>query len=382
MTRPCFHTWIVRGGAVARRSFAATLIALTVGMVAPLAAQPAPFPRLVATTAGAQALCATVEPLVASDGSGATASAAARDSAARLAESAALATLAGELDRARTQLREATTLDPTSPELSYRLARAADDLGDTETAAAAYCHLQSISTDSAQRDDATTRVRELSVDRGILPPDQALVRFQRGISDAAAGDYAMAERAFDDAITRAPSFAAAYYDRALIRLARGDAPGAESDLARLAALSPSAIGPELHDVRRSLQRASRSPATAFGAGLIPGGAQVYTGRPWLGAVVAAATAAGVFIALQEKTTAEERSFVDPFGNSYTDMVPVTGHPRRTLGFAIAGGAMAAGMLEGVLHVTTGRASVGRIARRVMASFGAPAVEATTDGEPR
>lgn len=343
------------------------------------AQQVAPFPRLLATTTDPRVLCATEEPLVAPDVRVVAASPAASDSASRLAESAAVAILAGELEHASTQLREATRLDPASAELAYRLARNADDMGDATTAASAYCHLRLIGTDSGQRADAAARVQELWVERGLLPPEAALVRFQRGISDAAAGALASSEQAFDDALTRAPAFSTAYYDRALVRLARGDAAGADEDLRRLAALSPSSVGPELREVRARLQRGARSPLAALGAGLVPGGAQLYTGRPVLGAVVAAATAAGIVLALREETRMEERSFVDPLGHPYTDLVPVRVRPQRTLGLAIAGSALAGGMLEGTFRVSADRATLRELARRVRSALREPALEPTAAG---
>lgn len=368
--------------AVARLAVATVAAAC---LASPAGAQVVPFPRLVPATTEAGALCAAATPLPRSAAPGASGAStvaavtgAGRDSASALAESAAVATLAGEPERARDQLREAATLDPTSPEIAFRLARVAEDLGDAELATSAYCRLRTTGRDSAQVADATERVEALAVDRGLLPPEPALGRFQRGVSDAAGGALPGAERAFDEALTRAPAFAIAYYDRALVRLARGRTREASADLDRFAALTPAAVGRELDDVRALLARGNRSTGAALGWGVLPGGSQLYTGRPWLGAAVAAAAAAGVVLAVQQETRMEERQFVDPFGIPYTDMVPVRVHPRRNLGLAVAGGATLAGALEGAVYVSADRAAVARLVSRVRAALRDPATEGTQE----
>ncbi|MHB1224756.1 MAG: tetratricopeptide repeat protein [Gemmatimonadaceae bacterium] len=361
--------------------FACAALAL-LWLATPAAAQVAPFPRLVSATTEAGALCSTAPALPSPATAGTGPSAAGRDSAAALAEAAAVATLAGEPERARDQLRQATALDPSSAEIAFRLARVAEDLGDAELATAAYCRLRDTAGDSAQVAEAIERVEALAVDRGLLPPEPALGRFQRGVSDAAAGALPAAERAFDEALTRAPAFAIAYYDRALVRLARGRTREAADDLDRFAKLTPAAVGRELNDVRTLLERGNRSTAAALAWGVVPGGSQFYTGRPWLGGVVAAAAAAGVVMAVQQETRMEERRFVDPFGIPYTDLVPVKVHPRRTLGLAVAGGATLVGAMEGAVFVSVDRGAVSRLVSRVRAALSEqPSGSTEGDGRP-
>lgn len=373
------------GSRSALSTFAAGTLALAAATWNVAAAQAVPFPRIVAPTTEAHAICAAspaaaisggtreggsrvgATPVGRTPGGGAPVGAA-RDSAAALAGSAAVTALAGEQERARDLLREASRLDPTSAEIAFRLARVAEDLSDAELATAAYCRLRTLAADSASREHATARVEALAVDRGLLPPEPALGRFQRGLVDAANGALPGAERALDEALARAPSFAIAYYDRALVRLARGRTGPAAADLRRFAALSPRAAGREVTDALSVLERGERSPAAALGWGVIPGGAQLYSGRPWLGAVVAAAAATGVVLALQRESRLEERTFQDPFGRPYTDRVPVTVHPRRTLGLAVAGGATLAGALGGAVTVSADRSAVSRLVARVRAAL--------------
>ncbi len=355
-----------------RRWFAGWVtVAALASVVAPSTSagqQVVPFPRLVGATTEASALCASATTLPGPP-AGAQVGGTARDSAAALAELAAVATLAGEPERARDQLRQATALDPSSPELAFRLARVSEDLGDAELATAAYCRIRVTSSDQAQISDATERVEALAVERGLLPPEPALGRFQRGVVDAAAGALPAAERAFDEALSRAPAFAIAYYDRALVRLALGRTVEAAEDLNQFTSLTPAAAGQEVSDAVRILERGRRSRAAALGWGIVPGGSQIYTGRPWVGAIVAAAAAAGVVLAVHKETRMEEREFVDPFGKPYTDLVPVTVYPSRNLGFAIAGGATAAGALGGVLSVSADRSAVTRLIARVRTAIG-------------
>jgi len=359
-------------------------VAALLSLAAPamLAAQSVvPFPRLVGATTDAADLCASAGTLPGRP-AGARATSASRDSAAALAELAAVATLAGEPERARDQLRQAAALDPSSPEWAFRLARVAEDLGDAELATAAYCRLRVTSSDQPQITEASERVEALAVDRGLLPPEPALGRFQRGVVDAAAGALPGAERAFDEALARAPAFAIAYYDRALVRLALGRPGEATADLRQFARLTPEAAGREVSDAVAVLERGQRSRAAAFGWGIIPGGSQIYSGRPWVGALVAAVAAAGVVLAVQKETRMEERTFVDPFGHPYTDRVPVTVYPRRSLGIAVAGGATAAGALGGVISVSADRAAVSRLMARVRAALGQSTEAAGTDDSRR
>ena len=350
-----------RAASPARATALVALLAAT-ALPAPVRAQTAvAFPQLANIATDATVLCNGVTSLLPS-GAG---SAVAADSARRLADAAAVASLGGELVRARGLLRQASALDPSSAELAFRLARVADEMDDPATAIAANCLLRRNSTDAQQRTDAETLLRTYAVRRGVLPPETVIDRFRGGIADATSGALVDAEHAFDDVVARAPAFATAYYDRGVIRLARGRAAQAEDDLRRFAALAPTAIGPSLRDAQRVLERGQRSPATALGLGIIfPGGAQYYSGRPVPGVLVGAAVAAGVVLAFQSETRLEERTFTDPFGIPYTDRVPVTVHPRRTLGFSIAGGVMLAGALEGLLRVNGDRGALSRLTRRV------------------
>lgn len=329
-----------------------------------------PFPRLVGATTDAAELCASASSLPGPP-TGSPTSGPSRDSATALAESAAVAILAGEPERARDQLGRATALDPSSPELVFRLARVSEDLGDAEMATAAYCRLRVTSSDQAQITDASDRVEALAIDRGLLPPEPALGRFQRGVVDATAGSLPGAERAFDEALARAPAFAIAHYDRGLVRLALGRTSEATDDLRQFALLTPEAAGQEVHEALRILERGRRSPAAALGWGVVPGGSQIYSGRPWVGALVAAVAAAGVVLAVQKETRMEERTFLDPFGQPYTDRVPVTAYPRRTLGFAVAGGATAVGALGGLISVSADRSAVTRLVARVRSAIAQP-----------
>ena len=350
-----------RTASLTRATALAALLA-TVSLPAVATAQTAvAFPQLANLSADATVLCNGVTSLLPAGAS----SPVAADSARRLADAAAVASLGGELERARALLRQASALDPSSAELAFRLARVADEMDDAPTAIAANCLLRRNSTDAQQRAEAETQLRAYAVRRGVLPPETVIDRFHGGITDATNGALVDAEHAFDDVVARAPAFATAYYDRGVIRLARGRAAEAEDDLRRFAALAPTAVGPSLRDAQRVLERGQRSPAAALGLGVVfPGGAQYYSGRPVAGIAVGALVAAGVVLAFQSETRLEERTFTDPFGIPYTDQVPVSVHPRRTLGFSIAGGAMLAGALEGLIRVNGDRGKLSRLTRRV------------------
>jgi tetratricopeptide (TPR) repeat protein len=266
--------------------------------------------------------------------------------------------LAGETRQARDLLRRAVALDPDATELAYRLARAHEDLGDVPAALAVYCGLQARAPDERAAADAGERMRALVGRAGAAPVDTVAQHFSAGVREFDGGDFRAADAAFTRAIEAAPGLAPAYYDRALARLARGALADAIVDLDRYARLSP---GPDAaaERARDVLRRGRRDPNTVLAAGLIPGGAQFSTGRPGTGALVALATVAGIYLALDGRAEFQRRTAIDPFGNpyEYTDPRPTQVHPRRGIGISLAGAALIGGAIEGFLRAREGRSAV-------------------------
>jgi tetratricopeptide (TPR) repeat protein len=169
-------------------------------------------------------------------------------------------------------------------------------------------------------------------------------------------DLAGAERAFTAAVTTAPSWADAYYNRALVLEADNQPERAILDFRRYLQLRPTAS--DSTDVARRIIILSRTPVDALTRGLIaPGLGQFYTGRPAIGAAVLAGVIGSTALALSQSTSVEKRTFTDPLGGRYTDNVTVTKRPHLTAGLAAAGAIWFVGAMEASLHARNAREEV-------------------------
>lgn len=291
--------------------------------------------------------------------------------AQRLAEAASVSSLSGELADARDQLRRAVALDPGSGELFFQLGRAHDALGERQEAIAAYCRAQRLARDEEELAEVRERIARLATDQGRLPGEQAAVEFRTGVAYATSGDLSAAERAFGEAVTRSPAFAEAYYNRALVRLGLGHTEGALSDLDRLAQLSPEGHRPEVRRAREVLRDGRPSPSMALGLGaVLPGGGQFYSGRPYMGAAVAALAVAGFLISQDEDVVMRTFTATDPFGNEYEYERGVSEYPRRTLGFGMIAASLLGGALEAYFQASAAREDVSALRAQVRAALAA------------
>ena len=288
-----------------------------------------------------------------------------REAARRLGESAAARLLAGELVQARDFLRQAIAIDPSSAELTYRLARTLDELGDEAGAIEAYCRLRGLDAPAEARTDADERLAALTERRGRTD-GAAQASLADGVARFDTGDLAGAEAAFSRVIGATPTFAPAYYDRAITRLARGRDAEALADFDRVARLSPNLVNADVRRAQDVLRRGRYSPGSALAAGILPGGAQLYTGRPATGLVVALVAAAGAYFVIDGQSEYLTRTATDPFGNTYTfrDPNPTVTYPRRGVGLGVIGAAIVGGAIEGFLHARQGRSAVDALRARV------------------
>ena len=291
-----------------------------------------------------------------------------RAQARRLGETAAASLIGGELAEARDLLRRATALDPASADLTYRLGRTLEELGDAAGATAAYCRLRELDAPADARADAEQRLGALAASAAPAAASPGAT-FADGVTRFERGDLAGADASFTSVIAGSPDYAPAYYDRALTRLARGRDAEALADFDRYARLAPSAVNAELRRTQDVLRRGRFSPGAALAAGMLPGGAQLYTGRPARGLLVALVAAAGAYLVLDEQSEFRTRTALDPFGNPYTfpDPNPTITHPKRGLGLGVIATALVGGALEGYFHARGGRSAVDALRARVRAS---------------
>ena len=140
----------------------------------------------------------------------------------------------------------------------------------------------------------------------------------------------------------APDWAAAYYDRGVVRSALGRNADAASDFQQYLRLEPSASDRITVSTRiAELQEPPLSPTRALALGLvIPGAGQFYAGRPVRGALSLVGVGAALACGMRQRVSTEsvQQTAQDPFGNPYTYTTSrrVTEHPCRTPGFTAAG----------------------------------------------
>jgi tetratricopeptide (TPR) repeat protein len=268
-----------------------------------------------------------------------------RSQARELASRAQQSAILGDTASARARLRDARALDPTDPDLAYQLARMYESGAASDSAVSEYCHFLALSPNGADAADARARVSILA--KPIADPkiEAANAIFRDGLAAYDAGRMIEAEAKFARAIEEQPTWADAYYDRALAREAQGRRELAAVDLEAYLRMNPAADDRSSVSARiASLRRARLSPGQAAALGvLIPGAGQFYTHRPGWGTVflLTAGSALGFGLMPQDKTKTVQRSATDPFGNPYT----YTTTERTTERPNLVAGAIAAAFID-------------------------------------
>lgn len=262
----------------------------------------------------------------------------ARDLAQRGQQSAIL----GDRAAARDQLRQAATLDPTNADLAYQLARAEESAGSETDAARAYCRFIALAPDAPEATESRARLAQLMLSTRHADSLRAASAFARGIAAYERGQSDSANAAFTAALTLAPDWSIAYYDRGVVRDAMGRRADAASDFQQYLRLEPDAPSRARLAARiADLQQPPLSPGKALGLGLvIPGAGQFYTGRPVRGALTLLGTGVALACGMSERITNQsvQQTATDPFGNPYTYTTTrrVSDHPCRAPGFTAAG----------------------------------------------
>jgi len=260
-------------------------------------------------------------------------SAAQREEAERLTVQAQQAALVGNRSSARDLFRRAAQLEPTDESLAYQLARAHDELGEREPALREYCRYLHLAPSALDAGEVRARVAALRSGKSAAPADEAATQFRIGVEHFERRRLAEADAAFTMAIRKDPAWADSYYNRAVVRSARGMHEEMARDLERYLQLAPTAPDRQavLDRLRAASQRQPPSPAGAFARGLVlPGLGQHYTRRTPMGLAVLGGAGGALYVALRPdyRTSVDTvtRQFTDPFGNTYTETYLVT---RRT-----------------------------------------------------
>jgi tetratricopeptide (TPR) repeat protein len=203
---------------------------------------------------------------------------------------------------------------------------------------------------------AAGRSAVLSTPHPTTYPAAAAEQFRTGVEQLMRRDFPGATRSFSSSISTAPTWADAYYNRALAYEAAGRSEQAISDYEHYLKLRPTASN-RAETIER-IDALGRTPNSALVHGLIfPGLGQFYTRRPALGLVVMGGVAGGTVWALSKKRSIETRIFLDPFQKPDTDHVVVEKRPHLAAGIAAAGAVWVLSALEASLHASGGRSDV-------------------------
>lgn len=294
-----------------------------------------------------------------------------RRQAKDLAERGRQAAILGDSTEAMNNLRQAARLDPTNADLAYELARAYETGGARRNAATEYCRFLSLAPNSPESAEALEKARSLAPPTPNASFDAAVAAFRAGITAFDGGRMELAEAHFARAIQNDSTWADAYYDRALARLARGDRVRATADFEQYLRHKPEATDRASVVARLdALRRPTLDAQQALSLGLIPGGGQFYAHRVTRGVVSAVAAAAAIGVAFQEHstTTLVEETGTDPFGNPYTFTTPhvTKDHPYMVAGFAAAGVITAISAVDAYLYVRRMNAPPQRVSMSVLA----------------
>ncbi|MGH7445471.1 MAG: hypothetical protein ACREKM_11365 [Longimicrobiales bacterium] len=230
---------------------------------------------------------------------------AARAEAEQLVVAATEASILGDNTTALERLGRAAALDGTSAAIAYRHARTLEELQRTDAAVGEYCRYLGLpgATDSAE---ARQRLATLTRPEGFVVPRAAATAYEDGLRSYDEGRLEQADTAFGVAADAMPTWSAAIYNRALVRLELGLRQPAIEDLRRYLELSPGApdFGVVLDRLGALQEAAPRNPAGVLAVGLLlPGLGHFTTGRPAVGALVmgaaGSAIAAGLLIERSE-----------------------------------------------------------------------------------
>jgi len=259
-----------------------------------------------------------------------------------LAQRGQQAAILGDRAAARSQLRQAAALDPTNADLAYQLARAEESAGSDADATKAYCRFIALAPDAPEAAEARTRLAQLMLGTRQADSLRAASTFTSAAAAYQNGQLDSADVAFTAALSLAPDWAAAWYDRGVVRRELGRRADAASDFQQYLRLEPDAANRDAVSAQAAeLQEQPLSPARALTLGLvIPGAGQFYAGRPVRGALTLIGTGVALACGMSQRQTTQsvQQTAQDPFGNPYTYTVNrhVTERPCRTPGFTAAG----------------------------------------------
>jgi tetratricopeptide (TPR) repeat protein len=276
-----------------------------------------------------------------------------RTQAMQLTSSAAASVVLGDVDRARDLLVRATGLDPTSADLSYRLARVLDDVGDRTQALAEYCRTLSLGAGGEEASFARDRVAVLIDLEAASIPEAARSAFERGVSAFEQGRLADARRSFALSASAAPAWPLAHYNEGVTLAALGSDDEAVVSLRRYIERNPGAddalaVSERIGQLQGRPGLGRLSPGTVLTLGMVvPGLGHYASGRALRGTVVTGLAAGAVVTGfLVQKRTVRCHVVVTDGSCPDGEIVGVdVSRPYETTGLAVALGVSVLGALD-------------------------------------
>jgi tetratricopeptide (TPR) repeat protein len=247
--------------------------------------------------------------------------------ARRLIADAQEAALQGEHAAARDAFIKAAQRAPANARIAYYLGREHEALSEATEAVRQYCRYLNLAPTAPDGDEVRGRIVRLVPGSELSRVDEARANFHSGVALLERRQYVGADSMFGAIIRQLPNAAEAYFNRGLVRAARGARAPALEDFEKYLELSPAAS--DRVTLRAAMARFPDRvyvPAQAFTSGIIPGMGQMSTGRPLFGVAVLGAVGGAFAFGMTQHQTVEVRTFTDPFGNTYTDSLPKTGRP--------------------------------------------------------
>lgn len=214
-----------------------------------------------------------------------------RAEADRLVARATQLAMVGDQETVVDLLKEAETLNPASPDVAYRLGRAAHEAGQETEAGQYYCRYLALAPGAEDGDEVRTMVAEVLPPAAPLYDENAELRFLSGVQAWDRGQVPVAYEAFSDAVLLAPRLAVAHYNRGVVAAYLERNAQASSDLETYLDLNPAASDRDLVEDWRGYLVAPveyRSASGALAGGLLlPGLGQFMTGSSGSGAALLA-----------------------------------------------------------------------------------------------
>lgn len=292
--------------------------------------------------------------------------------ARRLAAAGQEAALIGDQAAARDAFSRAAVLNPGDERVAYDLARAHEELSESDKAISEYCRYLTLSPTGRESVDVRERLVRLVPKPVQQRAQDVQVAFRLGLALFDDGRYDASARAFDDVVKLSPVAAEGFYNRGLARAALGRRPEALQDLEQYRAAAPT-VDDRVETGRaiETLRRPVFSPVIALSRGILPGFGQLYTARPLRGLVVLAGVAGAAGVALTTSNTSTVVNYIDPNGVPAPYTLRTTERPYATTGLAVAAGLTLASAIEAVWFAKRSQRGAAIVAKRSVGSGTTP-----------